>query len=207
MKNIFQAMKEQIIQTVLQQFLAGGIRNMTMQKLAAGMGVSTKTLYKYFADKEQLLEECLKLHYTGMETSLPAMLEAAANPVQFVCEMYASAADLDFGANHRFYRDLNYYYPELQDKVIAIYTGRIRAVTDEAFRQAVTEGYFLPHLNHEVVQKTFSLLYTSITRYGTYTEFGLQPQEILKHTIDVYLRGICTKKGLETIDNIKGIKS
>lgn len=200
-------MRDEIIQTALQQFLAEGIRSMTMQRLAAGMGKSTKTLYKYFADKEQLLEECLKLHYAEIEISLPAMWREAANPVAFVCGMYARSAELDFGANHLFYHDLNYYYPELQDKVIAIYIGRIRAVTDEAFRQAVAEGYFLPQLNLEVVQKTFSVLYTAVTRYGTYQEFGLQPQDILKHTLDVYLRGICTEKGLGIIDRIKGIHS
>ena len=48
--------KQKIIQGALQQFLTHGIRKMTMQKLVEAMGLSTKTVYKYFTDKEDLLQ-------------------------------------------------------------------------------------------------------------------------------------------------------
>ena len=56
-------MKEEILQTSLKQFLKHGIREMSIQKLVEPMGISTKTVYKYFKNKEELLEEALHLHY------------------------------------------------------------------------------------------------------------------------------------------------
>ena len=44
--------KEIIIEASLQQFLEHGIKQMTIQKLIEPLGLSTKTVYKYFADKE-----------------------------------------------------------------------------------------------------------------------------------------------------------
>ena len=65
--NIFQQlMKEQIIETSLQQFLKYGIKKMTVQKLIEPMGISTKTVYKYFSDKEDLLRHCLLEHYSKL---------------------------------------------------------------------------------------------------------------------------------------------
>jgi len=47
--------KEIIIEVSLQQFLKHGIKQTTIQKLIEPLRLSTKTFYKYFADKEDLL--------------------------------------------------------------------------------------------------------------------------------------------------------
>ncbi|MEO6731986.1 MAG: TetR/AcrR family transcriptional regulator, partial [Ferruginibacter sp.] len=57
------SMKEEIIQTSLKQFLKHGIREMSIQKLIEPLGISTKTVYKYFKNKEELLEEALNLYH------------------------------------------------------------------------------------------------------------------------------------------------
>jgi AcrR family transcriptional regulator len=200
-------MKEQIIETALKQFLAQGIRNNTVQKLAAGMGISTKTMYKYFADKEALLEECLKVHYSQTDKEMQQMLTADPSPVAFLCSVYAKSVDLDFGTDHLFYHDLNYYYPELQDKAIKQFSNGAFKILLSAMSRGINEGYFLPHLKPAVVMEAFTVLYASVTRQGTYKKFKLKPQQLIAHTVDIYLRGICTEKGLIEFNRIKGQNS
>jgi len=195
-------MKEQIIETSLKQFLAEGIRSITMQKLASALGVSTKTMYKYFADKEELLEECLKVHYGGTDEKIRLMLNEEPNPVAFLCSLYARSMELDFGTNHLFYHDLNYYYPDLQDKTIRKYTHSAGKIMWAAIEQGIADGYFLPHLKPPVMLEVLSVLYTSVTRNDTYKKFNLEPHELAGHTIDIYLRGVCTEKGLKIIAQI-----
>ena len=55
-------MKDEILQTALNQFLKYGIREMSIQNLIVPLGISTKTVYKYFKNKEELMEEVLKLN-------------------------------------------------------------------------------------------------------------------------------------------------
>jgi AcrR family transcriptional regulator len=196
-------MKEQVIATSLKQFLAHGIRNMTMQKLASAMGISTKTMYKFFADKEQLLEECLKVHYSAMDEEMKSISNSSPNPVAFICGIYDKSMELDFGANHLFYHDLNYYYPELQDKVISQMSGHIIDILTGAIKSGIAEGYFLSYLQPAVVLEVLSVLYTSVTRHDTYKKFDIPPRALAGHTIDIYLRGICTEKGLKIINEIK----
>jgi len=50
-------MKDEILQTALEQFLKYGIREMSIRKLIASLGISTKTVYKYYKNKEELLED------------------------------------------------------------------------------------------------------------------------------------------------------
>jgi AcrR family transcriptional regulator len=196
-------MKQQIVETSLKQFLQHGIRSMTMQKLASAMGVSTKTMYKFFADKEELLEECLKVHYSGMDKEIQDIVNSETNPVTFICGIYAKSISLDFGANHLFYHDLNYYYPDLQDKVIRQLTSQMGDILSYTINAGIAEGYFLPYLRPAVVLEVLTVLYTSVTRHNTYKKHNLSPFEIARHTIDIYLRGICTEKGLKIINEIK----
>ncbi len=195
-------MKEKIIEISLQQFLKHGVRTMTLQKLVLPLGISTKTVYKYFANKEELLEECLKAHYKDADKGLKDMLEGAANPVVSLCAVYAKTAELDFGTNHLFYQDLNYYYPELQDKVIRQYaTGAVDTLTG-IIKTGITEGYFLDYLQPAVVLDALTVLYTSITRQDVFKKYGIKPADLIKHTIGIYIRGICTEKGLQELNTL-----
>ena len=195
-------MKEKIIETSLQEFLTHGIRKMTMQKLVLPLGISTKTLYKYFNNKEELLEECLKVHYKVSDKEMQNILEGSPNVVVSICRVYSKAIELDFGTNHLFYFDLNHYYPELQDKVIKQYSSGAFETLTALIDQGINEGYFLSYLKAPVVLETLTVLYTSITRYSVYDKFGLK-RELINHTIAIYLRSICTDKGLQTINKLK----
>src|ERR1700759_1556458 len=111
-------MKDKIIEVSLQQFLKHGIRKMTVQKLVEPIGISTKTVYKYFSDKEDLLKHCLQKHYSVLALQFEAIKNESANPVITIFKIWHQAIELDFGVNHIFYHDLNYYYPKLQDAIL-----------------------------------------------------------------------------------------
>jgi len=195
-------MKEKIIETSLQQFLQHGIRNITMQKLVLTLGISTKTMYKYFDDKEELLEECLKIHYKGTDKAIQKLLQGSPNAVVSLCRVYSKSLELDFGTNHLFYHDLNHYYPDLQDKVIKQYSTNAVKILIAIIEQGIAEGSFQPHLQPPVVLQALSVLYTSITRFDTYKKFALNPNDLIDHTINIYLKGICTDKGLQIVNQL-----
>ena len=53
-------LRERIVDTALQSFVTHGIKSITMDDIAAALGISKRTLYEVFADKETLLMECLR---------------------------------------------------------------------------------------------------------------------------------------------------
>ena len=50
-------MKEKIIQKATEMFLKLGFKSVTMDDIACEMCISKKTIYKYFQNKETLIEE------------------------------------------------------------------------------------------------------------------------------------------------------
>ena len=193
-------MKEEIIQTALDQFLRQGIRKMTIRKMIASMGISTKTVYKYFHTKEDLLKACIALQYEKLFEKFSVIGNDSRSAVVKIFSILRDGIKTDFGVNHIFYYDLNYYYPQLQDEVLKKYTRRYHNEFAALVKDGIQSGLIKNDIVPELVLETLTTMYASITRTQQYKKFKLQPFTIFKNTIEVYLRGICTSKGLKELD-------
>lgn len=194
-------MKETIIAVALEQFLLHGIHKVTIRQIIAPLGLSTRTLYKYFTSKEALLEECLNLHYAVMLRQLNFFQAQTTNPILLLFKFYHKLLELDFKINPAFYYDLNHYYPDLQDKVLhkkgeEVYLSLLKLIQD-----GKELGYIRSTLVGPLIIQTLVILYESLTRSNGLTRFELSPFEMYANTIDVYLRGICTEKGINEINS------
>ncbi len=200
-------MKEEILKTSLQQFLKHGIRKMTIQELIAPMGISTKTVYKYYSNKESLLEKCLVQHYSDLYTAFGEMKSQIEDPLILIFQVFIRSVQADFGVNVVFYQDLNYYYPDLQDKIIKKNSDKYSQVMIAAMNEGIAKGYFRKEVSVPVMFKTIMLLYRSFARSNEFHHLKLSPFDIAENTIGVYLRGICTSKGLSVIEKNPSLTS
>src|ERR1700759_2287841 len=180
-------MRQEILDTSLQRFLKFGIRKMTIQKLVAPLGISTKTVYKYFSDKEDLLKACLSVHYARLLEGIPDW-ENQTDAVQAMQNLWQKAVDTDFGTNHLFYQDLNYYYPELQDEILLRHRKKISGALILILQNGIEEGLFRKDLDGPVILETMTVLYSSLTRTNQFKKFKMQPRDLAQQTIMVYLR-------------------
>jgi AcrR family transcriptional regulator len=195
--------REDIIKVSLAGFLKHGIRKMTVQNLVSPLGISTKTVYKYFKNKEDLLKECLVLHYTNLIGELLELVEEAPNAVRAMVTIWNLTIEADFGVAKSFYHDLNYYYPTLQDGILKKYGSRISDTMIKLMNGGVKESYFIKELNPALSLKAMTILYNSITRTDQYKTLKLSANELAEQTVFVYLRGICTEKGLKELNSYK----
>lgn len=200
-------MRENIIETSLQQFLQHGIKKMTVKELVSPLGISTKTVYKYFADKETLLEECVELHYSRIHVGMLQVSQHNSNPLLFIFQLFIRGMELDFTINALFYQDLNYYYPDLQDKVIKSNSEKFYEPIAAAFKSGIEQGYILDCVNPAVILEGLGVFYRALTRSALFQKFDLSPFELAANTIELYLRGVCTEKGLSIIEANRNLTS
>jgi AcrR family transcriptional regulator len=192
-------MKPEIIKTSLEGFLKKGIRKMTIQKLVEPLGISSKTVYKYFSNKEDVLRECLAVHYSGLVNQALSVVESCPNAALALEQVWNQAIQTDFGINRVFYFDLNHYYPALQDEILKKHGGKIEKTVLKLIRDGMTEGYFRKELDPQIVFGAMTVIYRSLTRTDDFKKFRKTPESLANQTILVYLRGICTEKGLKEL--------
>ena len=194
-------LRDKIIETALERFLKHGIRNMTMAKLIEPMGISTKTVYKYFKSKEELLQECLRLLYSGYFNEFRLIVRSEVDPVTKLLTLFRGTLGTDFGMNRDFFHDLNYYYPELQNAAISHVRDNYGVLMIPVVEAGINEGYFNSYLDPQLALKGIATLYTSITRGEEYRDYKGSPYPLFVNLVEVYIRGMCTPKGLKKIED------
>ena len=117
--------------------------------------------------------------------------------------IWSQTIDADFGVARSFYHDLNYYYPNLQDSILKKYGNKISDTIVKLMVGGIREGYFIKDLNPALSLKAMTVLYSSITRTDQYKNLKLSANTLAEQTVFVYLRGICTEKGLKELNSFK----
>jgi len=199
-------MKDEILQATLKQFLKYGIRDMSIQKLIAPLGISTKTVYKYFKNKEELLEEALHLYYM-QQYELMENLSEGQSAVPLFFDIWYKGIETECKINKIFFQDLQYYYPEVEKKIETTISKKIWKKFRQIIQQGIKEGCFREDLDPEVLLESLSVLYTTSARTAQFKPFRLSISMLYINTIAVYIRGLCTPKGVAILDeHIKTFK-
>lgn len=192
-------MKDEILQTALKQFLKYGIRKMSIKKLVDPIGISTKTFYKYFKDKEDLLEAVLHLHYT-QQYQLLENYSADQNVVTLFFDIWHAAIEGEYRVSNKFFHDLHYYYPELERKTEAAIGHKFWKKIEQIVQKGIKEGVFKEDSCPEVALEGIAVLYGAVARSGDFKKFRKSAHEIFLNTIALYIRGLCTRKGIRQLD-------
>ena len=192
-------MKDEILQTALSQFLKYGIREMSIQRLVEPMSISTKTVYKYFKNKEELLEKALHLHYAQQYQMLEE-LSADQKAVPLLLDIWYTAFEREYKVTNAFFQDLNYYYPELERKIQTAMGAKFTKQFLYIIKKGIHEGVFQNNINPEVTMESIYVLYDAATRTERFKPFRVSPFDVLLNTIVIYIKGLCTTKGLQELE-------
>ncbi|MEO8110734.1 MAG: TetR/AcrR family transcriptional regulator [Ginsengibacter sp.] len=187
-------MRKEILQTSLDQFLKFGIRKMSVRKLVEPLGISTKTVYNHFKNKEDLLKNALHLYYDQKYQSFRCDA-SEQNVVPLLCDIWYKSLESDLQVNQIFFRDLLHYYPELNER----FTARTHKMFTELFlkilSQGIDEGLLKKDIVPQVVLDGMFVLYTAIMRQEEFKKFHVDSLDLLINTMLIYVRGLCTEKG------------
>ena len=193
-------MKEEILKTALDQFVSNGIREMSVQKLVSQLSISTKTFYKHFENKEELLKEALRLHYDLQYIELEKQV-ADKNPVILFFEIWQTATLKEYNVSNRFFADLSYYYPALQQEIEREIGSKFWERLKQIMENGITQGYFRNEIKPYIVLESIAVLLNSISRTDKFLKYNSPAEEIFNNSIAVLIQGICTSTGLEVFEN------
>ena len=193
------SLRERIIEKAMQEFSMHGIRAVKMDDLAADLGISKRTLYEIFRDKETLLFAGLKIYSARKQEYMRSYAEDERHHViDIIMEAYHMKVEEVRSVNPLFYLDLM-KYPKL-----AQHMKELQQESREGFlafmKRGVDDGYFRPDVNYELVPHIFDALGQYILTNSLVQQYSVE--ELFSNCFLIALRGFCTDKGLHTIDKL-----
>lgn len=171
-----------------------GVRTITMDDIARRLGISKKTIYQHFVDKEDIVYQVISHHLGNEMCEVDKLMKVAANPVEemlLVSEMMRRHAD---AVNPSLLVDVQRYYPKAwavflehkENRILKDITDSLKRGIEQKFYRTDIDLETMARLRVELIQLGFD------DRVFPHTKDVMVLQDQLLHH---FVRGILTDAG------------
>ena len=191
--------KDRIIEKAGELFFQYGIKNISMDELASSLGMSKRTIYENFKDKEDILRSLILKLGDERNKIFKEFLEKGLNVVEIFINVIEIQKKMPV-SNAKFLQDIYKYYP-MTAKLIQKKIEKDNEFLREFLLTGIGQGYIRDDLNVEVTaflveQSTYTYIRAS---YLEKPPFSFS--ELFYTMMINFVRGISTEKGIRSIDS------
>jgi AcrR family transcriptional regulator len=194
--------KKRILSKSQELYFTRGIRSVTMDEIAASLGISKKTIYLHFRDKRCLVEASTICFLEQEKCAEKKIYEVSINPIDEIILSTQLMREMLANVNPAIFHDLQKYYPQSWKHYLAYKEG-FRNVVLRNLNEGIKQGLYREDINPTIMA---NLRIESVDMAFNPEAFPPREFNILDVQlafIEHFLRGIVTEKGLKTYEEIK----
>jgi AcrR family transcriptional regulator len=176
-------------------FFAHGFRGVTMDDLAAELGMSKKTLYAHFSSKMALLEAVMADKFSHVEADLARV--TAENPSDFPARLQALLACMRSHTDEigvAYIRDVRREAPELFAQVQARRRELIQRFFGKLLQDGRKAGMIRKDIPATMMIEMLLGAVDSVVNPAKMEELGSTPKEAFYQIITIFLEGVVIKE-------------
>jgi len=186
-------MKEKIINKAKEMFLKLGFKSITMDDIACEMCISKKTIYKYFSNKDVLIEKSVEMVHKEIHETIDKIVAQNFNAIEENFEIKRMFKEMFKSAESSPIYQLKKHYPEVYAKAL---TSQIE-VCETCFRnnilKGMNEGLYRENLD---VDNYIKFYYTLIFNINENTASGIEAEELELKALEYHIRAMATLAGI-----------
>lgn len=194
--------KEKILQTTKEMFYKYGYSKVTMEEIAADLGISKRTLYKHFSNKEHILKEIVN----GAKCEIEAYVENLIDDkkTEFITKLQNFMA---FVVSHfsrlsnPIVQDLVKNQPEVWKEIQEFRKKNAHDCFTRLIEQGIRNGVFRDDINSEVVTMLYFSAVHGMLNLETLSQLPITADEAYKIIVRVLFEGIFTSEGRKKFKN------
>ena len=196
--------KQKILKAAHALFFQCGTRSVSMDDISRNLSISKKTLYQYFKNKNELIENVLNWDLKNPRFNFKAEKYKDLNAIDCYWEFHQFVLEILQQPHHSFEFDLQKYHPELARDFKAKKLELFKADLLVNINQGVEEGLYRDNFNNEIILNLLIRFYLNnwnkeVESYCMGEEFtGDFHRELTLY----HLHGICSVKGIEYLKKI-----
>ena len=195
-------MKEKILHKASDMFLNLGFKSVTMDDIAAELGMSKKTIYSHFPTKLDLVKSTTFFVMDNVNNAICSILDEKLNPIEEVFTIKSVINNQLKNEKSSPHYQLQKYYPkifkELKDKQFE----SVDQCVAENLKRGIDEGYYRKEINIDLITRFYFNGYMSLANNELFplSTYGLNTLKIA--FLEYHIRAIATEKGLKILINI-----
>jgi AcrR family transcriptional regulator len=194
--------RKKIIDEATLQFLQYGVRNVTMDGIAASLGMSKRTVYELFKDKTSLVHSCLEVLAEKHKSKNEEIQHSSKNVIETIFSFMQEGIKAMNSINPVFFRDLEKLYPKTWNNLHMENEKEALSLSQELLQKGISEGLFRQEINIPIVAKLFYQQMNLLADEKVFPRNEYNYSDVFQSLTINFMRGISTTKGIELIDKM-----
>lgn len=192
------AMKETVLIKATEMFLALGFKSVTMDDIAAELGISKKTIYQHFANKNDLVEATTNHLFETITNGIDAIYAKKNNPIDefYIVRQFLANAMRD---NKSPEFQLKKYFPGIFESLRLKQFEKLYNCMLNNLKRGIEQGLFRQDIDIEFTARIYFTGITGIKDTHVFPENIYTMEEKTAQYLEYHLRSIVTPKGLEKL--------
>jgi AcrR family transcriptional regulator len=192
--------KSRLIAHAATLFAKNGCKSITMDDIANSMGISKRTIYEKFTDKEALLEACLHYFFEHRELDVKQILESSDNIIAAIFKLLDNTSKIFFQLQFNFFNDIQKYYPETYNNTVKVYKQQYITNTEKLLQKGIIDGIVRKEINPALMAIFISETSVLILHRDVFADYGYEKKSAMQACMSCITRGMFTDKGVQILD-------
>lgn len=193
--------REIILDHAMNMFVKQGVKAVRMDDIARELSVSKRTLYELFSDKEELLYQCIqRFTQLGVERR-QEQLKSIDNHLE---AMIFALRDMMSHAptSSRLRRNMQRFYPAVFNRLEHDFNVIQNDTIRKWIKVCVADGYLTATADSDFVVRILVESTQGIIHSDTFDAYDtIDMVAYISYSVVIFIRGLCTAKGMEVIDS------
>jgi AcrR family transcriptional regulator len=186
-------MKEKIINRAKEMFLKLGFKSITMDDIACDMCISKKTIYKYFSNKELLIEESTQLVHQEVRETIDKIVAKNFNAIEENFQIRRMFKEMFKYSETSPVYQLKRHYPEVYQKVVGYQIEICEGCFRDNILKGISEGLYRENIDVENYVKFY---YTLIFSISENTALEKEANNLEHKALEYHIRAMATLAGI-----------
>jgi AcrR family transcriptional regulator len=194
---------ERIIKGAEDLFLTSGIRSITMDDIARYLGMSKKTIYQFFKDKNELVSALTRKKLQEDEDQINDIVANSNNVIEEMMNMNKCSEDIFSRINPVVIHDLQRYHPEAWNDFQKFKAEFLTQKMEELLTKGMGQGYIRTDIDVKIIAR----MRVNQVELGFNTSIfpvaEFNPWKVQIQFLDHFNYGVCTLEGYKLLDEYK----
>lgn len=195
--------RNRIIEGAAELFRTYGIRSVTMDSLANHLGMSKRTIYEIFSDKDDLLTGVMKWMAEKQRELVKRVLDESENAIVAIFTLLEINSDHFQNMSPAFQADIKRFHHEVLMKKANKYEIPDFKNNQQVIERGIKEKLFRKDINPDLADRCLYSLGRAVMDNDLYPFELFSRKEVIGNTFINYLRGIATPEGLDLISKLE----
>ncbi len=200
--NYDQTVKDRILSLMRDRLLLLGFSKVTLDEIASELGISKKTLYKYFSGKDELALEAIRFHFRGIEAEMNEIVSSDQPFIEKLHSIMMMQRRQSGKLNSLVMDDIRKYAPQIWKEIETLRRERLLSKIELLFKTAREERVFRPSVDDRIVLMMILASVDALVNPETALSMSLSMKELIHSIFGVIFEGALTDEARATIRHI-----